>query len=343
MRTKFKSLFAVAGIAALGMTGCVSDTEDDPNGNGETTEDNGDAAGGSDDALVLGLVPSQDSAQLVEDGEKLADLLAEELDRDVEAYVSDNYAGLVTAMQTGQAHIGMFGPIALVQAVDQADADVVLQAVRYGSDTYVTQWFTNDPDTYCLDEPVMGTSAGGEHEMLFCNGTDEAEEGPIGEEALELIEAGETISFVDEGSASGYYYPATQLQQVAGLDPFSDIDAQFAGGHPNSVLNVFNGEIPVGVSYDDARQDVYEEENTVGEEVVVFAYSESIPNDGIAVAGDLSDEDQQAISDAFMALTETDEGLEALDEVYNIEDLTEANIDALDAARDVAANFGEEE
>lgn len=343
MRTKFKSLFAVAGIAALAMTGCVSDTEDDPNGNGETTEDNGDAAGGSDDALVLGLVPSQDSAQLVEDGEKLADLLAEELDRDVEAYVSDNYAGLVTAMQTGQAHIGMFGPIALVQAVDQADAEVVLQAVRYGSDTYVTQWFTNDPDTYCLDEPVMGTSAGGEHEMLFCNGTDEAEEGPIGEEALELIEAGETISFVDEGSASGYYYPATQLQQIAGLDPFSDIDAQFAGGHPNSVLNVFNGEIPVGVSYDDARQDVYEEENTVGEEVVVFAYSESIPNDGIAVAGDLSDEDQQAISDAFMALTETEEGLTALEEVYNIEDLTEANIDALDAARDVAANFGEEE
>jgi len=246
-------------------------------------------------------------------------------------------------MQTGQAHIGMFGPIALVQAVDQADAEVVLQAVRYGSDTYVTQWFTNDPDTYCLDEPVMGTSAGGEHEMLFCNGTDEATEGPIGEEALELIEEGQTISFVDESSASGYYYPATQLQKVAGLDPFSDIDAQFAGGHPNSVLNVFNGEIEVGVSFDDARQDVYEEEETVGEEVVVFGYSESIPNDGIAVGGDLSDEDQQAISDAFMALTETEEGLTALDEVYGIEDLTEANLEALDAARDVAANFGEEE
>lgn len=79
---------------------------------------------------------------------------------------------------------------------------------------------------------------------------------------------GATISFVDESSASGYYYPATQLQQLSGLDPFSDIDAQFAGGHPNSVLNVFNGEISVGVSFDDARQDVYEEEETVGEEVV---------------------------------------------------------------------------
>lgn len=340
MRTTMKSIVAVAGIAALALTGCVADTQDDAaaSTNGEATED---AAAGSEDALILGLVPSQDLAQLVEDGDALAALLADELGRDVEAYVSDNYAGLVTAMQTGQADIGMFGPIALVQAVEQADAEAVLQAVRYGSDTYVTQWFTNDPDTYCMDEPAMATSAGGEHEMLFCNGTDEASEGPIGEEALELIEAGETISFVDEGSASGYYYPATQLQTLNGLDPFTDLDAQFAGGHPNSVLNVFSGEIAVGVSFDDARQDVYEEEPTVGEEVVVFAYSESIPNDGIAVNGELTDDEQQAIIDAFMALTETDDGLQILDDVYGMDGLVPANLDALDAARDVAANFGE--
>lgn len=342
MRTKKTSFFALAGALALALTGCVSDTADEANANnGEGAANSATAA--SNEPLILGLVPSQDMAQLVEDGDALAAMLSEELDREVEAYVSDNYAGLVTAMQTGQAHIGMFGPIALVQAVDQADADVVLQSVRYGSDTYVTQWFTNDPDTYCLDEPVMGTSAGGEHDMLFCNGTDEASEGPIGEEALELIEAGETISFVDEGSASGYYYPATQLQQLSGLDPFTDLDAQFAGGHPNSVLNVFNGEISVGVSYDDARQDVYEEEETVGDEVVVFAYSESIPNDGIALAGDLSEEEQQAITDAFIALTETDEGLQVLDDVYGIDDLVPANHEALDAARAVAANFGEQE
>lgn len=344
MRTRMKPFLAVACMLTLGLTGCVSDTETDTNGqNGQVTEGEAGATTDSNEPLVLGLVPSQDMAQLVEDGDTLAELLSEELDREVEAYVTDNYAGLVTAMQTGQAHIGMFGPIALVQAVDQADAEVILQSVRYGSDTYVTQWFTNDPDTYCLDEPVMATSAGGEHEMLFCNGTDEAEEGPIGEEALKLIESGATISFVDEGSASGYYYPATQLQQLSGLDPFTDIDAQFAGGHPNSVLNVFNGEISVGVSYDDARQDVYEEEETVGEEVVVFAYSESIPNDGVAVSGDLSEEERQAITDAFMALTESEEGSQALSDVYNIDDLAPANIDALDAARDVAANFGDDQ
>src|SRR5690625_7910410 len=107
MRTKMKSLFAMAGIAALAMTGCVSDTEDDANTNGENGEENAESAGGSDEALVLGLVPSQDSAQLVEDGEELAGLLAEELDRVVEAYVSDDYAGVVTRTQPREAHIGL--------------------------------------------------------------------------------------------------------------------------------------------------------------------------------------------------------------------------------------------
>ena len=123
----------------------------------------------------------------------------------------------------------------------------------------------------------------------------------------------------------------------------TDLDAQFAGGHPNSVLNVYNGEIDLGVSFDDARLDVVEEQADVGEEVVVFAYSENIPNDGIVVSGDLDEDEQQQITDAFMAMTESDEGLQALEDVYNIEDLVEADVDALDAARQVAENFGDEE
>lgn len=334
MQSKTMSFFALSSVLALGLTACVTDED---NGTDDGGEDNG-----TDEALVLGLVPSQDADALLEDADVLAEQLSEELDREVEPYITDNYSGLITAMETGQADIGMFGPVALVQAVDRADAEPILQSVRYGSDTYVTQWFTNDPDTYCMDEPVEEETEDGDT-LLFCNGTDEAEDGPAGEEALEQIEAGTTISFVDEGSASGYYYPATQLEQVADLDPMTDLDAQFAGGHPNSVLNVYNGEIDLGVSFDDARLDVVEEQADVGEEVVVFAYSENIPNDGIVVSGDLDEDEQQQITDAFMAMTESDEGLQALEDVYNIEDLVEADVDALDAARQVAENFGDEE
>src|SRR5699024_5792663 len=115
----------------------------------------------------------------------------------------ESYAALVTAMGTGQAHIGMFGPIALVQAADQSGAEIILQSVRFGSATYHTQWFTNDPDTYCLDDVVEVTNDDGSV-YTFCNGTDTAETGPAGEDALALIEQDTPISMVDANSASGY-------------------------------------------------------------------------------------------------------------------------------------------
>lgn len=327
-----KTMTWVAATAALGMLAACGGGDD---GGGDTG-----AGGGDPEQLVLGLVPSGEVDKLVEDADALGELLSDELGVPVETTVTENYAGLVVAMQTDQAQIGMFGPIALVQAVDQADAEVVLQSVRFGAATYHTQWFTNDPDTYCQDEPVVVEDEGAEY--AYCNGTDAAEEGPVADEALTNIEEGTTISFVDETSASGYFYPATQLANATGMDPLTDIDAQFAGDHDNSVLSVARGDVPVGVSFDDARTGLIEDNPTVGTDVTVFAWSTEIPNDGVAVSGELSDEWQQKITDAFLALTESEEGLAALDAVYEIEDLVPADLEALDAARQVAENFGDQ-
>jgi phosphonate transport system substrate-binding protein len=200
----------------------------------------------------------------------------------------------------------------------------------------VTQWFTNDPDRFCLDDVVTDDEG-----FTFCNGTDTAEGGPVGEEALGEIEQDEVIAFVDEGSASGYYYPATQLAE-AGLDPFDLTGAFFAGGHPNAVGAVADGDATVGVSFNDARSELVEERPQIGEEVTVFAWSADIPNDGIAVAGTLSDDLRQRITDAFTSIAEDEEGLALLQAVYNIDGFVPADLDALDAARQVEQNFGEQ-
>lgn len=302
---------------------------------GETDAADGDRADWPEE-LVLGLVPSQDVDVLVETAEPLAALLEAELGLTITSFVPQSYTALVEAMATGQAQIGAFGPVALVQAADRAEAVPVLQSIRFGSATYHTQWMTNNPDRFCMDEPQAD-----EDGLEFCNGTFDAEEGPIGEEALSLIEPDETIFFVDAASASGYYYPATQLQEVAGIDPFA-LDAQFAGGHPNAVSAVARGDSEVAVSFDDARGDVLEENPDVGSQAVVFAWSQEIPNDGVAVAGDLPQSLQDAITEAFLAIAETEEGLAALDAVYEVEGFQAADLEALDAARAVEANFGDE-
>ncbi|UFU05391.1 phosphate/phosphite/phosphonate ABC transporter substrate-binding protein [Ruania halotolerans] len=326
---------AIGAAAALALTACASDEPAEDETGGEQT--GGDEEMADPEEIVLGLVPSQEMDSLVEDADQLGALIEAELGIPVTTNVTENYAALVTAMQTGQAQIGMFGPIALVQAADQADAEIILQSVRFGSSTYHTQWFTNDPDTYCLDDVVEVENEDGST-YTFCNGADAAEAGPAGEDALALIEQDTPISMVDSSSASGYYYPATQLERVAGLDPLA-LNTQFAGGHPNSIINVASGDYPVGVSFDDARDNVVEENPQIGEEVTVFAYSDEIPNDGVAVAGDLSEDLQQRIADAMVAVMETEEGAAAYDAVYSIEGLVPADLDALDAARQVEANF----
>ncbi len=327
---RFITTAAIAAGIALAATGCAS-------GDSDTGED---AAPEAPESLVLGLVPSSDVDQVVTDGEALADLLSDELGIPVEVEVTDNYAGLIVAMQADQAQIGMFGPIGMVQAQDEAGAVPVLQSVRFGGSTYVTQWFTNDPDRFCLDDVVTVTDDDG-FDFTFCNGTDASTEGPMGEDALALVEQDELIAFVDEGSASGYYYPATQLGEL-GLDPFDLSGAFFAGGHPNAVRAVYDGDAVIGTSFNDARGSVVEEANDVGETVTVFAYSTLIPNDGVAVSGSLSEEWQEMITDAFVTISETEEGAEALYAVYEIDGLVPADLDALDAARAVYENFGDQ-
>jgi len=299
------------------------------------------------DELVIGFVPSSEAGQLVEDIEPLAEFLSTELGITVTGTVTNDYAGLVTAMQTGQAHIGALPPYGLIQAVDQAGAEIILQSERFGSGTYHTQFFTTNPDKYCTVSPVeenIRIIDDEEVTFLNCNGTaranDETPEGPIGLEALEALEPGTAVSFVEQTSASGYIFPATVLIGQ-GIDPTTDIDPVFPGSHDGSVIGVCNGDAEIGVSFDDART-VATSDCDIPGTVVVFAYGGEIPNDGIAVSGDLSADLQQRIKDALMAYAETEEGAAVLDSIYQITAFTDPNVEALELVRQAVDELGYE-
>jgi phosphonate transport system substrate-binding protein len=301
---------------------------------------------GVPDELVIGFVPSSEAGQLVEDIQPLADYLSTELGIPVEGIVSNDYTGLVTAMETGGAHIGALPPYGMLQAVDRAGAEIILQSERFGSGTYHTQFFTNDPDKYCTDEPVENTRVISDEEVTFlnCNGTDRANEdtpeGPIGLEALANVEAGTTVSFVEQTSSSGYIFPATVFL-TQGLNPETDINAIFAGSHDGSVIAVCEGDAEVGVSFDDART-IATTDCDLENNVVVFAYGPEIPNDGIAVSGDQPDDLVQQIKDALMAYAETEEGAAVLESIYQITAFTEPNVEGLELVRQAVDELGYE-
>lgn len=304
------------------------------------------AAAEAPDELVLGFVPSREAGTLVEDVQPLADFLSEQIGIPVRGVVSNDYTGLVTAMETGQAHIGFLPPYGMVQAVDRAGAEVILQSARFGSGTYHTQFFTNDPDKYCEDEPVENTRMVDDEEVTYlnCNGTDrafdESPEGPIGVEALAGVEVGTAMSFVEQTSASGYIFPATVLI-AAGLNPEEDVDPLFAGSHDASVIAVCEGQAELGVSFDDARTAAVTDCD-VANEVVVFAYGPEIPNDGVAVVGSLPDDLKEDIKQALLDYADTEEGVEVLDSIYGITAFTEPNLESLEIVRQAVEELGYE-
>ena len=144
---------------------------------------------------------------------------------------------------------------------------------------------------------------------------------------------------MSESSTSGYLFPALELVN-AGIDPQTDITPIFAGSHDAAVTAVYNGDAKYGLSFDDARRNIREEQPDVGEKVIVFSITREIPNDVVAVRSDLPDTLKTAIYDAVEAYLATDEGEAVFDEIYSWTDIQPANEADFDIVREAAAELG---
>lgn len=241
------------------------------------------------EGLVLGLVPSLEAQKLVTNLKPLGDFLAGQLGVPVETFVPQDYTGLIEALGSGRADIAMLPPFAAMLGKERYGIETILISVRNGRATYRTMWMTADP-AFC-DVPPSPDEQG----MLRC------------EAALEKVR-GKTVAFTDPTSTSGYLFPALQLRDL-GIDPEKDIQPVFVGSHDASVIAVLNGDVEIGVAYDDARHYILGEYPDIGQHVFPFAYSDWIPNDGVQVRGDLPEEQKAAIRDAFLELTRQEASL----------------------------------
>lgn len=252
-------------------------------GGGEPVDSDGRPA-----ELVLGLVPSREADVLVDNASDLSAFLAAELGIPVRSFVPQDYTGLVEAMGSGRADIGLIPPFAAMLGRQRYGLETILISVRNGSPTYRSEWVTRHP-AVCETTPALD-----EEELLECRAP------------LEVM-IGEQVAFTDPTSTSGYLYPALQLMD-AGIDPESDIQAVFMGGHDAAIIGLYNGDVDFAVAFEGARRLVRPEIPDVGEKLVAFAHSAPIPNDGVTVRGDLPEELKAEIRDAFLAFAERDAG-----------------------------------
>jgi phosphonate transport system substrate-binding protein len=270
----------------------------------------GHAQSATPEKLVLGMVPSREANVIVDNLSQIAEILTAKLGIPVETFVSTNFVGLVEAMGTGRVDIGLFGPAALVQAMDAHGAQVILASVRRGSTAYRAQF------------NVRCDSGITEFEQL----------------------RGKTIAWVDPGSASGYQFPYVSLKTTYGIDPETEMTQIFAGSHDAVALAVYNEDVDVGLTFggspgSDGRESILTDYPDALEVLCIVGFSDWIPNDGAVVRKGLSPELVEAITVALFEVPQTEEGREITSTLFNVTEFARIDPSVYDIVREVSRTF----
>jgi phosphonate transport system substrate-binding protein len=240
----------------------------------------GCTGGGSDQAFGNGTVdfnvsPSVAQENLEAQYAPIEDYLADELDADANLKLASNYSAVVQALGSGTSDVAETGPFAAALGVKSDRAEIILQRQGYGSWTYMSGIATRkDSDINSLSD-------------------------------LE----GETVAFADPLSTSGALFPLFGLKKDGGLaignlptgnGASADFEANFAGSHPASYETMANGQA-AAAGFGGFVKGIKEgADSNPWSEVEWIWTREGLPRAPIVVSPELSDENKQAVIDAFL-------------------------------------------
>jgi phosphonate transport system substrate-binding protein len=168
--------------------------------------------GSEDNPIQVYFVPSVEADVIVTGGEVMATALEEATGLQYEVFVPTSYAATVEAMCASPSNsIGFIPARGYVAANSLCGVEVGAAAVRFGWSVYWAQYIVRrDSDIYTFGD-LEGRSWG----------------------------------YGDPGSTSGYIAPAVEIQE-AGITPGEEVPT---GGHPQTVLAVYNGEVDFGTTF----------------------------------------------------------------------------------------------
>lgn len=238
-------------------------------------------------------VTSAEADAVRNSGNAIAEYLTATTGYSFDAVVSTAYQTVIEAMGTADADLAFLPTNAYIKASERYGAEVALCTVRYGDKFYRAQFIARADKGFTKLEDFEDQVWG----------------------------------FSDFESTSGHVIPNMMLE-AAGITVKQKITT---GGHANTIQQVYEGNVDFGTTFwspegRDARSLQVTAFPDVFERVKIALLTIPIPNDTVTFRRGFDSQLREAISTALQAYVKTDEGHQALYDMYNIDDL--APVDA---------------
>jgi phosphonate transport system substrate-binding protein len=218
----------------------------------------------------FGVEPYDAGAKFTGAYKALTKALSTNLGCPVSLTINTNYTAEVEAMKAGKIDVGEFGPLGYIFAHTLAKAVPVAVFADKNKKpvTYTAAiWVPNDSTITSVADLK-----------------------------------GHTIAFSDPGSTSGNLMPRYALLK-AGLNPDKDVTIKFAGGHPQSLLALTNGQVDAAEVNSQQQATAVAAGQFDTSKFHAIWRSAPIQNDPITVRGNLPVAFQNAVKQALLKLT----------------------------------------
>ena len=267
-------VFIVLVLAACGATedsveneaNEQEDASSEEANNDAETEDNNDWP----EKLSLGVIPSEDQANVSDRVEKFAEDLGTDLGIEVEVFLGTDYNAVIESMRTENIDIAFFGPFAYVLANERSGAEVFAIGGK-------------------SEEDITYTSA------IIVPADSDAE-------SLEDLK-GKDFLFVDPASTSGHIFPRAKVIEELGVtnDEVESVfgSVSFSGSHDASILAIAEGDADGAAIATDVLDAMLDQGLVSEDDYKVVAQSDPIPRGPDAYRTDLPEDLKEQIREFY--------------------------------------------
>lgn len=231
-------------------------------------------------ALTVGLIPSEDSRAMIANSQAMMDMLSKALGMAVKPFVAADYNGVIEALRSKRLDVAYLGPFSYVlgTTVAEIEAFAVAETKKAGRTFYYSQIVAHKDSGIRTVKDLKGR----------------------------------TFAFVDPSSTSGHLFPKAGLIK-AGFDPDRDFGRViFSGSHDSSAIAVQNRKVEAAAIADRILDAAVAKGLVKREDLVEVWKSEPIPESPTVWRKDLGADLKKRVQAAFLQVKDipwSDQGL----------------------------------